>query len=173
MRISLALDVPRRARRAAIAARLVSGALAPLAVLTPLACGSPVEMADLRSITGTTEIELFGGLVQRITVTPAEPTIGEEVEIRSVVRNAGTGTPRFLTNTCRLDLESALELATAPDWTECDALPHQVDLFPGDSVEVRTRQRVHGVAGEHEIRVLHVLEPQQWVPVKVLLRPLS
>lgn len=144
-----------------------------LASVAPLACGSPVETADLRMVTGETEVELFGGLVQRITVVPAEPTIGEEIEVRSVVRNRGGGTPRFLVNTCRLDLESTLELATAPDWAECKALPHQIDLHPGDSVEVRTRQRVHGEAGEHEVRVLHVLEPQQWVPVRIRLRPLD
>ena len=144
-----------------------------LSAAGPVACGSPVETADLRTAIGETEIELFGGLVQRVTVTPAEPTIGEEVEIRSVVRNRGGGTPTFLENVCRLDLESALELMTAPDWAECKGLPRERGLEPGDSIEVRTRQRVHGVAGEHEIRVLHVIEPQQWVPVRVRLRPLG
>lgn len=155
------------ARRRILAAACASVALAPLG------CGSPIELADDRFALGTSEVALFGGLVQSVTVTPAEPTIGEEIGIRSVVRNAGDASARFLSNVCRLDLESTLELTTAPDWAECKGLPHQVDLAPGDSIVVSTRQRVHGIAGEQEIRVLHVLEPLSWVTVRVRLLPLS
>lgn len=157
--------------RSSLIVRIAVSALGASLLLAPLACGSPVEVTWTTRELGESEVELFDGLVQRVTVTPADPEIGAEVEIRSVVRNPDRSTPRFLSNICRLDLESGLELMTAPDWAECKGLPHQVDLAPGDSVVVVTRQRVHGEAGEHEVRVLHVLEPQSWVPVKVRLRP--
>lgn len=170
MSISNASEVPGRARRTRPAAHL---AYVAVLLWAPIACGSPVETADLRTVTGETEVALFGGLVQRVTITPAEPAIGEEIEIRSVVLNRGGETPTFLENVCRLDLESALELTTTPDWAECKGLPRERGLAPGDSIEVMTHQRVQGVAGEHEIRVLHVVEPQQWVPVRLRLRPLG
>lgn len=155
----------RRPARALLAIALT------LTTLAPLACGSPVETVNLRADLGATDVELFDGLVQRVTVTPAEPVIGEEVEIRSVVVNRGQRTPQFIENTCRLDLESTLDLAPVPEWAECKALPRETALFPGDSLVMRTRKRVQGVAGEHEIRVLHVMEPQYWVPVRVRMRP--
>lgn len=158
---------------ASVPRRILHAAAVALLALAPLACGSPVTVVDRHFALGVSEAELFGGLVQRVTVSPAEPTIGEEVEIRSVVRNAGDAPAAFLTNVCRLDLESALELSTAPDWTECHGLPRETGLEPGDSMVVVTRQRVRGEAGEHEVRVLHVLEPLHWVPVRVRLLPLS
>lgn len=153
--------------------RMVMRALAATLLFAPIACGSPVEVLWTMRDLGESEVTLFDGLVQRITVSPADPEIGGEIEIRSVLRNTGQTTPRFLANVCRLDLESALELMTAPEWAECKGLPRQVDLEPGDSSVVVTRQRVHGDVGEHEVLVLHVLEPAHRVPVKVRLQPLS
>jgi hypothetical protein len=153
--------------------RVLNAARVALLALAPFACGSPLAVADEPFTVGSSEVELFGGLVQRITVTPSEPVIGEALEIRSVLRNAGQTSARFLANVCRLDLESTLELMTAPDWAECHGLPRQEDLAPGDSLVVITRQRVHGEAGDHEIRVAHALEPLRWVPVRVRLKPLS
>jgi len=152
---------------------VLHAAAVALFALAPLACGSPLTVTDVHEVLGASEVQLFGGLVQRITVSPAEPEIGTEVEIRSVVRNAGRTSAQFLANVCRLDLESTLELRTAPDWAECHGLPRQEGLAPGDSLVVITRQLVNGAGSEHEIRVAHVLEPLHWVPVRVRLKPLS
>lgn len=157
--------------RSARHSRVVTRPLAVALLIAAHGCGSPVETTLSTLVEGETEVSLFSGLVQRVTVTPADPVIGGEIEIRSVLRNTGHASPRFLSNSCRLDLESVLELFTAPDWAECKGLPHQIDLAPGDSNVVVTRQRVSGEAGEHEVRVLHVLEPLHWVPVKIRLRP--
>ncbi len=152
---------------------VLRAAAVALFALAPLACGSPLTVTDEHEALGASEVQLFGGLVQRITVSPADPEIGTEVEIRSVVRNPGQTSRRFLSNICRLDLESVLELTSAPDSRECMGLPREEGLAPGDSLVVITRRLVHGVAGEHEIRVAHVLEPLHWVPVRVRLKPLS
>ena len=152
---------------------VLCAAAVALFALAPLACGSPLTVADVHETLGASEVQLFGGLVQRITVSPAEPEIGTEVEIRSVVRNPGQTSRRFLSNICRLDLESVLELRAAPGWTECMGLPREESLAPGDSLVVITRQLVHGLDGDHEIRVAHVLEPLHWVPVRVRLKPRS
>jgi hypothetical protein len=151
--------------------RTRSAAIAGLLTLAVFGCGAPLSVVDTHNALGVSEVELLEGLVQRVTVTSSDPAIDDEVSIRSVVKNVGRETKRFITNTCRLDFEGTLALTTAPDWSECKGLPHMIDLAPGDSVEVNTRQRVHGVAGDHEIRVAHVLEPLRWVPVRIRLRP--
>jgi len=132
--------------------------------LATIACsGTPSA-----SLTGPKVVVTPQGLEQTVRLSPAEPAPGDTLDIVSVVVN-GTAEPVDVSSRiCGLDLESSLKLTNA--FLSCAGYSMQGALAPRDSLLGFARRVVAGEPGEYTLRVRHLLDPEVWVEVPVIVR---
>lgn len=158
---------PRLTHTAMKTLRFATGALAALATIT--ACSGTSSPED-RLVVGEASIEMPGGLSQRVTLVPAEPASGQNVEVRSVVVNNGTAAAQLTARTCGLDYEGSLELTQPPEVMKCAGHSMTASLAPGDSLVGADLMRVSSAPGDYELRVRQLLDPSHWVSLQVVVR---
>lgn len=142
-----------------------------VALAATAACSAgPSSSPTTRGAEGRAQASLPGGLVQRVTLQPAVLVDGRDVEIRSVLVNHGSAAVALSTRICGLDYAGALELANPPEVLKCAAVSMSTTLAPGDSLVVADIMRVASAPGEYELRVRHVLEPEKWLALRVVVR---
>ena len=109
------------------------------------------------------------GLEQTVRLSPAEPAVGDNLAITSVVVNGTGAAVDIVSRICGLDLETALKLNAAG--VACAGYSMQGPLEPGDSLQGFSSRVVVGPAGTYTLRVRHLLNPDVWVEVPVTVRP--
>ena len=110
------------------------------------------------------------GLDQRVTLSPAELVIGQNVTIHSVVTNRGNQAIALRSRICGLDIESDMSLPHPPDIGFCGGHSMSGSIAPGESRESTDIRRVSSEAGSYTIRVRHALQPERWVELRVAVR---
>jgi hypothetical protein len=110
------------------------------------------------------------GLEQRVTLTPAEPTSGENVEIHSVITNRGSGTVTLASRICGLDLAGDLGLTFPVGIGMCTGHSMSGPLAPGASRESTEIKRVSAAPGTYTLRVRHALHPEMWAEMQVVVK---
>lgn len=133
-------------------------------------CRAPsadIPRTDTSTLPAAVELRLPSGLVQRVALTPATPVQGQNVSIKSMLRNGGAAPITLSSRTCGLDYEGSLKLIPPPDLAKCEGYSMQGDLAPGDSVLGFDTMRVDSPPGEYTLRVRHALGPEAWYELKV------
>lgn len=135
-----------------------------------LACATGPEIPeDIEpGYTETPIVSQGGMLIQRVTVTPARPTMGDTIVIRSALRNAGATPVPIVATICGVHLQGTLRVADP--FVRCAGYSMTGELAPGDSVIDSRRVVVASPPGMWELEVRHLLEPSTWVSVAVEVR---
>lgn len=144
--------------------------IALLAAVLAAACTSTGAGPDEGAPSDGAKVVLPGGLTQQVTVMPASPVSGTNVEVRSVIANEGAAPVALTSRICGLDYAGALELTHPPEVMKCAGVSQSGSLAPGDSAVVHDIMRVTSAPGTHELRVRHALDPERWVSVEVVVR---
>lgn len=118
--------------------------------------------------TETPIVSQGGMLVQRVTVTPARPKMGDTIVVRSTLRNADDAPVPIVATICGVHLQGTLRFADP--FVRCAGYSMAGDLAPGDSVSDSRAVVVASPPGMWELEVRHLLEPSIWVSVAVEVR---
>ena len=119
------------------------------------------------------ELRLPSGLAQRVTLSPAAPAQGQNVSIRSVLRNNGSESIALTSRICGLDYSGTLKLSQPPEVGRCAGFSMGHPIAPGDSVVGADYMRVDSPPGEYTLRVCHALTPEAWFELKVRVSPVA
>jgi hypothetical protein len=142
-----------------------------------LACQAPAASGDLADTTDRLQagepLQLPGGMIQRVTLSPTAPVSGRNVTIRSVIVNGGPDNVSLSSRICSLDFGGTLKLTWPPELAKCAGYSMQQDLAPGDSVVGHDVMRVDSPPGEYTLRVRHALVPDAWYELDVLVVPVG
>jgi len=136
-------------------------------VLMAFACTTGGELPDGgAAVTIDQAVGLpSSGLRQRITLTPAVPASGDTVEVRSALRNVGTGVVPVTSTICGLHLRGSLSFVDP--FTRCAGYSVSTELAAGDSVLDARRVVVTAGSGHWVLEVRQLLDPSAWVAVPV------
>lgn len=119
---------------------------------------------------GSVRVVLSGGLVQTVSLVPAIPPGGRNVQVYSVIVNSGAQPFALQSRICGLDYAGSLTLTEPPEWAKCAAYSRSVAVAVGDSVVVSDLMRVSSAPGQYELRVRHAIDPAHWVSMQVVVR---
>jgi hypothetical protein len=133
------------------------------------ACDTTSLLAPGGRISGYAEEQFGNGLVQAVTISPAALLDGNDIEVRSVIRNAGLLPIPLESRVCGLDYAGSLEVVSF--LLHCAAFSQTTELAPGDSVVTTDIMRVASPPGQYELRVRHAVAPEHWASVPTLVRP--
>lgn len=112
------------------------------------------------------EQPVASNLVQHLRVENTDLVQGEDIIVRSVLRNLGVGTDTIL---AQQDCLSFRGLDVSPEQPlDCEAFFEVI--APGDSVVAADRRRVLAGPGEYILEIGHVAAPEVWVRVPVRVR---
>ena len=146
--------------------------LVPAALLTAAlcACGNPVEVEEIGP--GFVRVSI-GDLEQTVEVTPRDPKVGERIDIWSVVINRGDDQESPVAHLCELAVSGGtLELDVSPDPSSgrCMLSHGRIGLSAGDSTVLSSGPwEVVSEPGTYNVRVRHLLDPDVWVTVPVVV----
>lgn len=143
--------------------------LIPALLVLVAGCTATAPTATLSS-EGDITVAVMPGLEQRVTLTPAELTVGEIVHIQSVITNSGSQPVSLESRICGLTLGGDLQLATPTSIVTCAGFTQGGDIAPGDSRESSEIRRVSSAPGTYTLRVKHAVRPELWVEVRVVVR---
>jgi hypothetical protein len=132
-------------------------------------CTAATPPATLSSDSDVTRAVL-PGLEQRVTLTPAELTAGEDVQIHSVITNRGTESVALNSRICGLDFDGDLDLAHPNGSAACAGYSMGGSIAPGESRTNTDLNRVVSPPGVYTLRVRHALQPELWVEMRVVVR---
>ncbi len=134
-----------------------------LAVLTLIVACQTEGPTGLRSPTARAR-----WLQQVIRLAPDSPTPNQELTITSVIVNRGALPVEFTSRICGLDTKGDLVL-TSP-LILCAAYSMRGTLAPGDSHIGFDARGVASSPGHYTLRVRHLIDPERWVDVPVVVR---
>ena len=131
------------------------------------ACDGPVEVEEIEP--GFVRVSI-GDLEQIVQVIPRSPRVGETIGIGSLVINRGHDQVRLTVTDCAYHLDGTLELQECL-CPVCGSSSYTTDLAAGDSIVGHTdwRFRVSSEPGTYTLRVRHLLDPDVWVTVPVVV----
>jgi len=148
-------------RKMACCAAVVLMALACTTGTEPLADGSPITVEQAVGFPGS-------GLRQRITLIPAAPAPGDTLEVRSVLRNVGTGLVPVTATICGVHLRGSLPFADP--FVRCAGYSVTTELAAGDSVIDGRHVVVTAGPGHWVLEVRQLLDPSEWLAIPVVVR---
>ncbi len=140
-------------------------AVAALVLVTlALACGDGPTELD-RDV-GLVRVRL-GTLEQSIAVVPPNPAYSDTVTLVSEVVNRGALSRMVTYRICGLDVDTELELP----WPGGVCLGHSATgrVQPGDTILGYHLGVIESPPGEYALRVRHLLEPELWVDVSIVV----
>ena len=108
------------------------------------------------------------GLEQTVQLFPAEPSQGEQLRIVSVVVNRNAASAEIVSRICGLDTGGNLALTSSGFM--CAGYSMDAELAPGDAVTGNDVRVVASAPGRYTLRVRHLLVPDAWVEVPVVVR---
>jgi hypothetical protein len=144
--------------------------LLPALLALVAACSSTTTPSAVLS--GETDVTsaILTGLEQHVTLTPTQPTVGENVEIHSVITNRRSQPVALESRICGLDLAGDLELTWPPDFGVCGGYSMSGTIAPGESRASSELRRVASAPGTYTLRVRHAVQPELWVEMRVVVR---
>lgn len=147
-------------------ARLLGTALLALgAGCTPVTSAPAEQVPD-----GSVRIALAEGLVQTVSLVPASPVGGQNVEVRSVIVNNGSAAVSLESRICGLDFEGSLSLTHPPEVMKCAGYSMAATVAAGDSLVGGDLMRVSSAPGQYSLRVRHAVNPESWASLQVVVR---
>jgi hypothetical protein len=149
--------------------RILFDALIPALLALVASCTAATPPATLSSDSDVT-LGVLPGLEQRVTLTPAELTVGEDVLIHSVITNRGSQPVSLDSRICGLTLGGDLQLTIPPGIVTCAGFSMGGTIAPGESRESSELRRVSSPPGTYTLRVKHALRPEVWVELRVGVR---
>jgi hypothetical protein len=106
-----------------------------------------------------------GGLVMTLELSDLSPKVGDTLRIRAGVANQGS--PREVEyRICGLDIEG---LPLTSDPVVCGGYSARASLKTGEAVWTDDPRVVQGPAGKYRLRVRHLLQPETWIQVHVVV----
>jgi hypothetical protein len=133
------------------------------------ACSAATPPATLSSESDVTRA-VMPGLEQRVTLTPAELTTGENVLIHSIITNRGNQPVDLESRICGLTLDGDMRLEWPPGHVVCAGFSMGGSIAPGESRESSELRRIASPPGTYTLRVQHALRPELWVTMRVVVR---
>lgn len=130
------------------------------------ACGDSPTAAGSTPESGFAALSA-GDFEQRVSVTPAKPSQGEQIVIRSEVIHRGPAALTVTSRICGLDLESGLELSGS--LLMCAGYSMRAPLEPGDTLHSFEAVVVGSGPGRYTLRVRHLIAPELWVNVPIVV----
>jgi hypothetical protein len=135
--------------------------------LTAAACSEPAATGPELDA-GVVRLTTASGLVQELRIEPAEPRVGDTVVIRSTVTNRGSAAVGTESRICGLDIET--DLAYSDPFGRCGGYSQTVELAVGRSLSGSEQFVVTGGPGNYQLRVRHLLSPEQWATMQLRVR---
>jgi hypothetical protein len=148
---------------------IIVDALIPALLVLVSGCTVTAPPATLSS-EGDITVAIMPGLEQRVTLTPAELTVGENVQIHSAITNRGNQSVTLQSRICGLDLGGDLALTWPPGFSVCAGHSMGGTIEPDETRESSGLRRVNSAPGTYTLRVRHALRPEVWVEVGVVVR---
>jgi hypothetical protein len=148
-----------------MAAKLLASAATALALVA--ACSAaPTEPTELGRDIGRVHV-VHQGLEHIITVTPARAAFGDTVTILSTVTNRTPRARSVQWRTCGMDVETALEFP----WpgAMCGGYSALGSIGPGGTLQGSHYGVVKSEPGEYILRIRHLLDPESWVEVSLIV----
>ena len=139
------------------------------AALIALAAGCPRVTTPVPGENDVTRI-LRPGLEQRVTLSPAELTAGDNVTITSVITNHGNQAIPLESRICGLTLAGDIRLDWPPGHGVCGGFSMGGTIAPGESRSSTELRQVTSGPGVYTLRVKHALQPEAWVEMRVVVR---
>lgn len=139
-------------------------------VVLSLACGVGPEVPE-DFLPGSVEQAIglpSASLIQRVTLTPAQPATGDTLDVRSVIRNVGPRAVRLTSTICGVQLRGSLTFADP--FVRCAGYSMTGDLTAGDSVVEARQVVVTAGPGRWVLEVRQLLDPSVWVAVPLEVR---
>jgi hypothetical protein len=128
-------------------------------------------LAELDSSTSRVEeVSLSSGLVQRVTLTPAEPKRGSLFSVRSTIVNRSSNSIMLESRICGLTFGGSLALDYPEGFGACGGYSMTGPLPPGDSVRSTELRQVASAPGRYSLIVTHALVPPGSAQVTVTVR---
>ena len=110
------------------------------------------------------------GFVQTVRIEPAEPHTGDQITIRTEVRNSGPEPQGGTFMACALGFAGDLALSEVPGTVRCQAVSFERQLAPGEAVEGVDTKVVDSLPGTYVLEVKYLINPpmSQNITVRVL-----
>jgi len=110
------------------------------------------------------------GFVQTVRIEPAEPHAGDQITIRTEVRNVGAEPQGGTFMACALGFAGDLALSEVPGTVRCLAVSFEKQLAPGEAIEGVDTKVVDSPAGTYVLQVRYLINPpmSQNITVRVL-----
>lgn len=159
-----------RESRAGTSFRRASGLVA-LAVFSLAACeGGGVVEPEFDAERGQFRLQSprRPQLLQIVRLTPLSPAPGDTLRIDAMLVNLGRSSITVWTRACGLSTRGTLGLDHS--FIVCAAYSGLHTLAPGDTVKGFDRFEVESGAGTYSLEVMHLVEPELWVPLPVTVR---
>lgn len=143
-------------------------ALVALLPLAFVACDAASLVVPGARISGSVDEAIGANLMQSVTVSPSALLDGNDVEVRSVLRNRGQVVVALESRICGLDFGGSLE--TVSFLLHCAGYSQATQLAPGDSIVTSDVLRVASPPGTYVLRVRHAVDPDHWASVPTVVR---
>jgi len=110
------------------------------------------------------------GFVQTVRVEPAEPHTGDQITIKTEVRNLGPESQGGTFMACALGFGGDLKLSDVPETVRCQAVSFERQLAPGEVIEGADTKVVDSPPGTYVLEVRFLINPpvSQNIAVRVL-----
>jgi hypothetical protein len=162
-----------------MAARAGALAAALLLALSVNACSETagldfsedVEALPLLESGQMVRLQLEHGLEQTLELKPERLHPGDELKIRSVVRNVSNTYQKAEALVCHLEFRSDMDLQTMEPLILCLAYSMTVRLGPRDSLVLTGSAKVNSRPGRYTLIVRHILRPDIKARVRVNVYP--
>lgn len=145
--------------------------LATFVLLSVTACdGGGVLEPEFDAETGQFRVQSprHPQLLQVVQLTPLSPARGDTLRIEAMLVNLGRSSITVWTRSCGLSTRGTLGLGHP--FFVCAAYSGLHTLAPGDTIKGFDQFAVESGAGSHSLEVMHLVEPELWVPLPVTVR---
>lgn len=138
-------------------------------VAVAIACTSDVPTGGGGGGPISPTTELPAGLRQFVTVSNDAPAGGEDIQVRSVLRNDTTVAITVETRICGLSWGGNLRVGVTPGLPPCSGWSDTTLLAPGDSVVGSASWRVLATPGSYVVYVGQIVVPAYGHPVPIVV----
>ena len=149
---------------------LAGAALALFTALAVTACDeeAPLDpMGQGDALVAETELE-GEGIREILEVSPAEPSPGDTLVVRSTVFYEGSEPTRLESRLCGLDVRT--EGFDLSPLVACDGFSRSRSVSPGDTFHQEKRAVVEAEPGIHGLEARHLLTPEVWSRLDLRVR---
>ena len=160
------------ARRAALAALLAVACTRPARVAQPTSWIERLRAAAHGSGLDTTvRVAGPGALEQTLWFSDPSPAAGDTIFVRAVAVNRGADSVVLETRWCGLGWRGGLKVHDPPGMGRLACYSRRRTFAPGDSAWEDDFGIVSSPPGSYDAEVQHLVQPESWLPIRVVVRP--